>query len=252
MLSSPKRVSTSRDVPLWVITFGDTMALLLTFFILLQMFSELRKDNEYQRVVTAIQDAFGYAGTIGVLPVDDASLNSMIENLDRVAERHDQAHDEGASRADAPGMAGSRMRVRSIPAGMVFTLGGATGFGPLSADVSDAGRDEIARLARLLAGRRNVIEIVGHASIKSLPDRSVWASLDQLSFQRAANVREVLVAEGLDDEVFRIQASGTREPIQPRAANAQEAAANRRVEIILTDRVVDDERFTEASSARGV
>ncbi len=32
-------------VPEWVVTFGDMMALLLCFFILLQMFSELKKDH---------------------------------------------------------------------------------------------------------------------------------------------------------------------------------------------------------------
>ena len=32
-------------VPEWVVTFGDMMSLLLCFFILLQMFSELKKDH---------------------------------------------------------------------------------------------------------------------------------------------------------------------------------------------------------------
>jgi flagellar motor protein MotB len=148
-------------------------------------------------------------------------------------------------------MTGTRVRVRSIPEGTVFTLGGTEGFAPFSAEIGEEGRAELGRLARLLAGRRNVIEIVGHASIKHLPAGSAWTSLDQLSFQRAINVKNALVAEGLDDRVFRIEVAGPRQPIDPRATTAAEAAANRRVEIILTDDVVDDDHFTDATSARG-
>ena len=85
MMVHPRRITVNRRVPVWVITFGDMMALLLCFFILLQMFSELKKDREYQRVVTAIKEAFGYSGSIGVLPVDDAPLTSTIEVLENFA-----------------------------------------------------------------------------------------------------------------------------------------------------------------------
>ena len=61
-----KQKKPAPGVPEWVVTFGDMMSLLLCFFILLQMFSELKKDREYQRVVTAIKEAFGYSGSIGV------------------------------------------------------------------------------------------------------------------------------------------------------------------------------------------
>ena len=67
--------------PLWIVTFGDMMALLLCFFILLQMFSELKKDHEYQRVITAIKEAFGYSGGIGVLPIDDPPLRYIVQQL---------------------------------------------------------------------------------------------------------------------------------------------------------------------------
>ena len=66
----------------WIFTYGDLVTLLLCFFILLQMFSEFKKDHEYQRVVTAIQEAFGFSGGVGVLPTDDIPARSMIEILE--------------------------------------------------------------------------------------------------------------------------------------------------------------------------
>ena len=87
-----KKSDDSHSVPAWVVTFGDMMSLLLCFFILLQMFSELKQDREYQRVVTAIKEAFGYAGGIGVLPVNDPPLRSLVEVLETMAVQHD--HEE--------------------------------------------------------------------------------------------------------------------------------------------------------------
>ena len=50
-----KKHKQEKGIPEWVVTFGDMMSLLLCFFILLQMFSEVKKDEEYQRVITAIK-----------------------------------------------------------------------------------------------------------------------------------------------------------------------------------------------------
>ena len=65
----------------------------------------------------------------------------------------------------------------------------------------------------------------------------------------------VLVELGLEDQVFRVEAVGTREPIRPRAHESPEAAENRRVEIILTEELVEeantDADFTDPNLARG-
>ena len=45
---------------------------------------------------------------------------------------------------------------------------------------------------------------------------------------------------GLDDRVFRMEAIGTREPVRPRAYTESEAAENRRVEVILTEELVEE------------
>ncbi|MHC5112907.1 MAG: OmpA/MotB family protein [Planctomycetota bacterium] len=228
-----------RGVPEWVVTFGDMMSLLLCFFILLQMFSELKKDEEYQRVVTAIKEAFGYAGMIGVMPVPDPPLKSLIEVLETMAQKND---DEQVmiSQNEDPGVQGRNMRVTRIREGIVFTIGGPSTFDALSAKVKDDVRLELERLAIMLKGRNNKVEIVGHASAKYLPDGSLWESLDELSYARAENVKNILLDLGLDDRVFRLKAVGMREPVRPRATEPEDAAANRRVDIILTEVLVEE------------
>ena len=223
-------------IPGWVVTFGDMMALLLCFFILLQMFSEFKKDHEYQRVVTAIQEAFGFSGGVGVLPTDDIPARSMIEILESMAApvagdvtANSQNQDEGID--------GPHARVTRVAEGVQFTIGGVGLFGLHSAEVTETGRTELTKFAKLLAGRRNVVLIRGHAASTRLPAESRWSSLDELSFARAQTVHRILLEEGLDDRVFRLEAVGDREPLDPRAMSEQALAQHRRVDIILTERM---------------
>lgn len=240
-------------VPEWVVTFGDMMSLLLCFFILLQMFSELKRDHEYQRVITAIKEAFGYSGGIGVMPVDDPPLRSIIEQLEAMALKNYQG--TNVSQNTVPGMDGPHMKVTRVREGIMFTIGGASMFEPLSAEVKQPVRQELEKLATLLAGRNNKVIIRGHAALKYLPPDSAWKDLDDLSFARARNVKDVLVELGLEDRVFRLEAAGAREPARPRAIEPEEAAENRRVEVIMTEALVEemnaDAHFTDPDGARG-
>jgi len=241
-------------VPEWVVTFGDMMSLLLCFFILLQMFSEIKKDQEYQRVITAIKEAFGYAGLIGVMPVPDPPLKSLVEVLETMAVENNNDETK-VSQNTEQGVDGEQMRVTRVREGIVFTIGGPSTFDPLSAEVKDSVKAELEKLAVLLAGRKNKVEIIGHAAAKYIPAESPWRNLDHLSYERAENVKNLLIEYGLDDSVFRLKAVGMREPVRPRAVEPDDAAENRRVEIILTEVLVEemnrDALYTDETAARG-
>ena len=244
----------ARGVPEWVVTFGDMMSLLLCFFILLQMFSELKRDHEYQRVITAIKEAFGYSGGVGVLPIDDPPVTSIIEKLEEMMTAQ-QAKENGSSPSNTNSIDGKRMRVRKLREGVVFTIGGPTMFDEFSAEIKPSARKEIEKLAVLLAGRNNKIVVRGHAASKYMKESSSYKDLDDLSYARAKNVKDVLVELGLEDRVFRLEAVGTREPFRPRATGTDFEPENRRVEIILTEQLVEetntDSDLTDPDLARG-
>ena len=48
------------DIPEWVVTFGDMMSLLLTFFIMLVSLSEIKQEEKYQAMVESLTQRFGY------------------------------------------------------------------------------------------------------------------------------------------------------------------------------------------------
>ena len=240
-------------MPAWVVTFGDMMALLLCFFILLQMFSQLKEDREYQRVITAIKEAFGYSGGIGVLPINDPPVRSIVEHLEQMAVK--QYESTKTSRAPVESIEGAHLRVKKIREGLMFTIGGPASFDEYSAEIKPSVRSELEKLAVLLGGRNNKIVVRGHTAAKYLPESSPWRDLDDLSYERARNVKAILVELGLEERVFRMEPVGDREPVRPRAHEPAEAAENRRVEIILTEELVEeastDANFTDPNLARG-
>jgi len=253
-MAKRRRKKGGNEIPEWVVTFGDMMTLLLCFFILLQAFSELKRDHEYQRVITAVKEAFGYVGGVGVLPVDDPPLKSMVQVLEAMAVKSNNDQTK-VSRNTEQGIDGPHMRVTRIREGIMFTIGGPGMFEPLSARIREPVRREVLKLVPLLQGRRNKVEIVGHASSKYLPEDSPWRDLDELSYARAVAVKDLLAGAGIDDRVFRLKAVGDREPIRPRATDPVDAAENRRVDVILTEMLVDDlnpdAEYTDPDRARG-
>ena len=56
----------TKGAPAWVVTFGDLMSLLLTFFVLLLSFSRVSVSQRYQEVNGTLKNAFGLAQTTSV------------------------------------------------------------------------------------------------------------------------------------------------------------------------------------------
>ena len=79
--------------------------------------------------------------------------------------------------------------------------------------------------------------------------QSLCLNVEMLSAGEEVELKE------LDDDVFRLKAVGMREPARPRAVEPDDAAENRRVEIILTEVLVDemnkDAFYTDETAARG-
>lgn len=234
-----KQKKDSGGVPEWVVTYGDMMSLLLCFFILLAAFSELKREHEYQRVVTAVKEAFGYSGGVGVMTTDDPPLRSMIQLMEELAQKSQE--NSKVSESDTRGVSGKQTKVTKVQEGMMFTIGGHLTFAPGSAVLRDEAKSELLRVAKLLKGRRNKVAIRGHASSKVLGPDSPFEDLLDLSYYRAKVIAEFLATEGqLDPDVLVIEARGDTEPLVHRQYNPEAQTLNRRVEIIMTEVMVED------------
>ena len=227
------------DIPEWVVTFGDMMSLLLCFFILLAAFSELKKEHEYQRVITAVKEAFGYSGGVGVMPTDDPPMRSMIELLENIAAQ--QNPESKVSQAKDQGIKGKQTKVTRVHDGLMFTVGGSLTFEPGSADLTPGAREELLKIADLLKGRNNKVGVRGHASKKVLAPDSPFRDLRDLSYFRAKAVADFLITEGgLRPERIVLDARGATEPVAIRRFSDEDQTENRRVEVIMLEVMMDE------------
>jgi chemotaxis protein MotB len=160
------------------------------------------------------------------------------------------------SQNEIEGMAGRFTRVKRVREGLVFVVGGNSVFDPESAELKPQIKEDLRAIGKLLAGRDNKVAIRGHADSKTLSPGSQWEDLDELSYARAHAIKQFLVMEsGLNERRIYLEARGDAEPLRPRAASPTDQQVNRRVEIILTEAVVEDfnsdPNFTDPSNARG-
>jgi len=69
-------------VPEWVVTFGDMMSLLLTFFIMLVSLSEIKEEEKYQAMLESMTQRFGYASSeVSLAPGTAKPRNAAVSKL---------------------------------------------------------------------------------------------------------------------------------------------------------------------------
>jgi len=229
-----KKCKCPEGVPEWVVTYGDMMSLLLCFFILLAAFSEIKKDK-IEPVVNAIKEALGVTGGEGNVPIDAQPLQSVIEQMLEVALYREKI--PARSNADDPGVEGREITVKRIREGLQFTVGGLITFESNSADLKPQAKEALDRVVNVVRGQNNKIEIRGHADGSDVPAGGSPELLWDLSYRRARAVMNYLTdpRRGIDPRRIRVTGCGDKEPLVSRAYDATQSAVNRRVEIIVTE-----------------
>lgn len=224
-------------VPEWVVTYGDLMSLLLCFFILLAAFSELKQERDYQDVVRSVQEAFGYQGGVGQVNSDDPPLQSFVQRALELM--HEDAGKPNSADSRSPAPSGPDPTSSNIAEGQKTVVGTEIVFAPGSAELSGSMRDYITgQVIPKLRGLRFKIEIRGHAFGRE--DRAAASDLDAMSYQRAKAVKDFLVAQGIPSGQLSVTAVGSAEPKSINVGSTTAMAANRRVQIIMTETIVDD------------
>lgn len=221
-------------MPEWVVTYGDMMSLLLTFFIMLVSLSEMKKDGQLRAMLDALQERFGSSTsmTSGV-PGKSLQETSFYSQMKSSGMRSEDGVKKRSR--DADGNVGKFDTVTRINHGTVETTGGATVFEPFSADLDEGIRENLKILAEVLRNRPNLICIRGHASPEPLPPDSPYQDSFELSFARAQAVAQYFIEEqGLPRDRLIVSAAGETEP-RMLSRDARVIASNHRVDVFLID-----------------
>jgi chemotaxis protein MotB len=212
------------------------MSLLLTFFIMLVSMSELKEDGKLRMMLDALQERFGLApGSIGVPGRSVQSSSAYPElasrgmtsegGLKKASVR--KSHEKDSSRG------GAHPTVERISHGDVVTLGGPAAFEAFDPEPSEPLKRELRVLAKILGPVPNEIVVRGHTTAEPVPRDARFRDRWELSFRRALNVAEFLVAEGIDRKRLIVEASAASEPRSQGGRKSQ--AYNRRVDVFLIE-----------------
>lgn len=232
-------------IPEWVVTFGDMMSLLLTFFIMLVSLSEIKQEDKFQALVEAFRQQFGYDKSLDSLtPGDTRPRSTAMSNIATMGRAKIKDTAKGGTEVKAPH--GEEESVRIIRQGNPTAVGSVVFFERGSEVLSDVAKRELMFLADQLRGKPQKIEVRGHTAPEVAarnvdPTRSM-----ELSYRRAVIVAKFLIDEAkLEPYRFRLAQAGENEPMD-RSGNIEKMGLNPRVEVFLLDEIAEE---TKANSA---
>lgn len=217
---------------IWLITFTDIMALMLTFFVLL--YSMVQPDvKKWEDITGALNAQFNefYApkfevGSLDAISIDKVSFRSAL-NLDYLMGLIRESLQDSDVAQDIVMMPQRDQLILSMPQDLLFEPG--------QAEVGTEGKRVLFVLGGVLSNIKNAIEIVGHADPRPVgTGNERFTSNWDLSLARAASVADILTDVGYERKIMvRGAASGRFSDLPQDLGEQQRLSLARRVDIVI-------------------
>jgi chemotaxis protein MotB len=232
--SEPPEV-VEEGAPLWVVTFGDLMSLLLCFFVLLLSFSELDR-QKYKELSGSMQNAFGVQRKKQVFDIPKGQ-KIIAKNFDQEAITLSTESDivEQVRKAirDSFGGPGGLIKFDADEYKIRIRLMGESTFHSGRADIREPMKPVLAKIADVFKKNGENIIIAGHTDNVPLKKGGRFKTNLQLSMARAASVADFFLLEGsIAPHRISTMGFGEHRPLESNDT-PQGRQKNRRVEIIL-------------------
>ena len=237
-LLAPIAEDKPEGAPEWMVSFADMITIMMSFFVIMFALAsgeKGKKDDKQQAVIESLEHRFGPKwsplSSWGLMPGDSPVPNAggkMKLRTPPVQEDPD----------------GEMVRIRGKKKARIFVprsgdspaVGGVVYFDGAETQLGDAQQRRLAEIAAELAGKPQVIEILGHASNRPLPDGAPQADRSELAYLRCRKVADLLAALKIEPQRLRIAVSrngappGLQEPTPDSKLDA-------RLDIYLTDTI---------------
>lgn len=225
--------------PAWMVTYGDLMSLLLTFFVLLLSFSTVHED-EFNKAMKSLR------GALGVMKHE-----KMLIKLPKAVPDRGRPAQVVASRIaryiKVRGLS-KRMKVTRVKSGFKITLQDPVLFYTGSSQLTPQADELLADLAGLLTDLTEYeVEVEGHTDNVPI-SATLYRSNLELSVARALSVARFFIdRRAYDPSRVGVAGHGSNRPI---ASNNTPAGRqkNRRVELNVVERSKPPESEDEAFS----
>lgn len=224
----PQGSSTS----MWLISFTDVMALMLTFFVLL--FAMSNPDQEkFEQFKENIQKNFNKFDGENLNRGSEDSINIARVNFNKALDIQylevliKNLVSQNPELGQITVMQNAGLLILSMPQEMLFESGGAT----IKAEATRTLNALVNSLRRI----RNSIEVVGHTDPRPVTS-GAFASNWELSLTRAANVAALLKNLGYDEEIrIKGYSSGRFNDLSEEFSQDVRMDLSRRVDIIIRE-----------------
>jgi chemotaxis protein MotB len=218
--------------PAWMVTYGDLMSLLLTFFVLLLSFSTI-SEKDFKEAVMSLK------GALGVMPrsisvVDPRMPNQRMPRMPKTSERVAQ---ELARRVQMQGLEDEvEIDFDFEQGGVHINLPGEVLFGPGSATLRPEALPLLSSVTEVLGAVPDAfMEVRGHTDASPV-QAGAFSDNYELSFFRAKAVMDYMRSDpAMGLARFESIACGSDQPIATNET-AEGRARNRRVEIFVRGR----------------
>lgn len=224
-------------IPEWVVTFGDMMSLLLTFFIMLVSMSEIKEDEKYQALVESIKRQLGHTTSdVSMAPGKIRPRNSKIQTVSSQGRAKRVDSMRGGQPVQAP--VGEDKEVTIVRQGTRTVIGTTLTFVEGVVEIPPEQVEQLRRQAVQFEGKPQIIEIRGHTSRRPLPQNSPHRDHGDLAYERCRLVRDFLINEySIEPARIRMTVVGKYDPVYS-GIDSNELLRNPRVEVFELNEVL--------------
>jgi chemotaxis protein MotB len=222
-------------VPSWLVTFGDMMSLLLTFFILLFSISEIKEPGRifdlvqtFHAKLNSPRPVIGYT-----LPRHDMGPDGMLNDL---LDMPNQMGETGVSSNRVLNSEGDSIYARTIRDNLHLQFKGTVHFREGGSFLLEKGRQVLKEyvVPAVIDGRFKIV-ILGHAALGEASTRDGEYAL---GFERALEIRKYLVANGIPAQRIELQSAGSRVTARNEIDNEAVRHLRRRVDVLISPQIV--------------
>ncbi len=226
-------------IPEWVVTFGDMMSLLLTFFIMLVSLSEMKEEEKYQAMVDSMKRNFGFdASSVSMVPGDFRPRNSSITKLATMGRAKRKDTMRGGDKVQAP--SGDNPRVRIVRPGSKTSIGSVIFFPKQTDELSEKAKTILRQLAPSIEGKPQKIEVRGHTLRNPISGSDEFQDNWDLAYRRSRAVMKYMRdVVKIKKSRFRVSVAEANEPMHI-GTDISKLRQNARVEIYMLNEVVAD------------
>jgi outer membrane protein OmpA-like peptidoglycan-associated protein len=244
------------ECPEWIFTLADLIMCMMGLFVILWVLKPGPKPEDKQKmteeqikVFAAIREAFKYEPDPNSQdPIDMEILLRKLQTL----KPHLGPGEGGETKIKREGAEGTDPEVTKIRYGKRAGVGGRLLFMPAGAELSPDAKREVEQIAEKIRGHRQIVFVKGHTALDDFKEDATPQRQMDLSIRRAQAVADYLTTLKVSPDVLRVQGCSTFEPVVQRAYADGQRLLNRRVEVEVTDTIVEERQDSARSTQPGL